>query len=125
MSHIPTELRYTTTHEWVKEESNGTFTVGITDYAQNLLGDVVYIELPEVSRAATAGNEIAVIESVKAAADVYSPLSGEIIARNERLSAEPQLVNASPYEEGWLFQIKSSDAIKDLLDAEAYQAHVK
>lgn len=125
MNNIPPELKYTRTHEWVKEEADGTYTVGITDHAQHLLGDIVYVELPEIHRAVEAGNEITVVESVKAAADVYSPLSGEVIAINEQLNTEPQLVNSSPYEDGWLFKLKISDAsVKDLLDAKTYEEQV-
>ena len=125
MNHIPTELKYTRTHEWVRQEADGTYTVGITDHAQHLLGDIVYVELPEIHRAAEAGAEISVVESVKAAADVYSPLSGEVIAVNEKLNAEPQLVNSSPYQEGWLFKLKASDmSVKDLLDAKVYEDHI-
>lgn len=125
MTKIPTELKYTRTHEWVKQESDGTYTVGITDHAQHLLGDVVYVELPEISRQAQAGHEISVVESVKAAADVYSPLNGEVIAVNDKLTSEPQLVNSSPYEDGWLFKLKSDANTDDLLDAEVYEKQIK
>lgn len=125
MTKIPTELKYTRTHEWVKQEADGTYTIGITDHAQHLLGDIVYVELPEISRQAEAGHEISVVESVKAAADVYSPLTGEVIAVNDKLVSEPQLVNSSPYEDGWLFKLKSSDAnTNDFLDAKIYEEHV-
>jgi glycine cleavage system H protein len=124
MSNIPTELKYTRTHEWVRQEADGTYTVGITDHAQHLLGDIVYVELPEMGRKVETGNEVTVVESVKAAADVYSPLSGEVVAINEQLNADPQLVNSSPYESGWLFRLKSSDVnTNDLLDAKAYEGH--
>lgn len=125
MSNIPAELKYTRTHEWVREEEPGVCVVGITDHAQHLLGDIVYVELPEISRQAEIGNEISVIESVKAAADVYSPLSGEVIAVNERLTDEPQLINSSPYQDGWLFKIKLTENNADLLDAEIYKKHVE
>src|SRR5688500_12151840 len=125
MNNIPTELKYTRTHEWVRQEADGNYTVGITDHAQHLLGDIVYVELPELHRAVEAGAEISVVESVKAAADVYSPLSGEVIAINEQLNSDPQLVNNSAYQEGWLFKLKASDSnAKDLLDAKTYEEHI-
>lgn len=126
MSQILDELKYTRTHEWVRKEADGTYTIGITDHAQQLLGDIVYIELPEVAHMAEMGQEISVVESVKAAADVYSPLPGEVVAVNEQLSTEPQLVNAQPYGEGWLFKLRSSGHhIEDLLDAKSYKAHIE
>lgn len=126
MSQIPDELKYTRTHEWVRKETDGTYTIGITDHAQQLLGDIVYVELPEVTHMAEAGKEISVVESVKAAADVYSPLPGEVVSVNEQLSADPQLVNAQPYGEGWLFKLRSSGHhIEDLLDAKSYKAHIE
>ncbi len=125
MNNIPTELKYTRTHEWVRQEADGTYTIGITDHAQHLLGDIVYVELPEIHRATEAGVEISVVESVKAAADVYSPLSGEVVAINEKLNDEPQLINSSPYGEGWLFKLKVSDSsLNDLLDAKIYEEHI-
>lgn len=125
MTKIPAELKYTRTHEWVKQEADGTYTIGITDHAQHLLGDIVYVELPEISRQAKVGHEISVVESVKAAADVYSPLNGEVVAVNDKLVNEPQLVNTSPYEDGWLFKLNSSDAnLNDLFDAKVYEEHV-
>lgn len=125
MSQIPTELHYTTTHEWIRVESDGHYTVGITDHAQHLLGDVVYVELPALGRKIEAGHEISVIESVKAAADVYSPLSGEVIAVNEQLNTNPQLVNQSPYTEGWLVKLKANDVhVSHWLDAKTYEAQI-
>lgn len=125
MTKIPAELKYTRTHEWVKQEADGTYTIGITDHAQHLLGDIVYVELPEIFRQAKVGHEISVVESVKAAADVYSPLNGEVVAVNDKLVNEPQLVNTSPYEDGWLFKLNSSDAnLNDLFDAKVYEEHV-
>lgn len=121
MNDIPNELKYTRSHEWVREEADGTFTVGVTDHAQHLLGDIVFIELPEVSRTVEGGSEVAVIESVKAAADVYSPLSGEVTEVNEQLNSNPSLVNSSPYGEGWLFKLKASDGVQGLLDAKGYE----
>src|SRR5580700_7213083 len=99
-TNIPPELKYTATHEWSRLESDGTVTVGITSHAQQLLGDIVYIELPSIDKAFSQGKEAAVIESVKAASDIYCPVSGKIIAVNQSLSANPELVNQSPYESG-------------------------
>jgi len=120
MSNIPQELKYTKTHEWVRIEDDDTVTVGITDHAQERLGDIVFIELPELNDQVTAGKEVVVIESVKAAGDVYSPVSGEIIAINESLTDSSELVNSSPYEEAWLFKIKSSEVLDNLMNAEQY-----
>ncbi len=127
MSTIPVDLNYTKSHEWVRREADGTVTVGITDHAQDLLGDMVFVELPETGRALKAGQECAVVESVKAASDVYSPLAGEVVAVNEVLSDSPELVNKAPYGEGWLMRIKPAAAadIDDLLDAAAYQAQIE
>lgn len=122
MSDFPEELKYTATHEWVRTEEDGSITVGVTDHAQELLGDVVFIELPEEGRVVSAQEEVSVIESVKAASDIYAPASGEIIAVNEELNDAPETINGSPYEEGWLFRILPSDSseLEDLLSAEAY-----
>lgn len=127
MSNIPVDLNYTKSHEWVRREADGTITVGITDHAQDLLGDMVFVELPEPGRALKAGQECAVVESVKAASDVYSPLAGEVVAINEVLCDSPELVNKAPYGEGWMMRIKPADAaeIDDLLDAAAYQAQIE
>ena len=127
MSDFPTELKYANSHEWARLESDGTVIVGITDHAQDALGDIVFIELPESGADVEAGAEIAVVESVKAASDIYSPVSGEIIAVNSALEDEPELVNGSPYEDGWLFSVKisSSEDLSGLLDAEGYQALVE
>ena len=127
MSDFPTELKYANSHEWARVESDGTVIVGITDHAQDALGDIVFIELPEAGADVDAGAEIAVVESVKAASDIYSPVSGEIIAVNSALEDEPELVNGSPYEDGWLFSVKinSSEDFSGLLDAEGYQALVE
>jgi glycine cleavage system H protein len=121
----PVELRYTASHEWVREESDGVFSVGITDHAQEVLGDLVFIELPEQGKTVAAGQECAVVESVKAASDVYAPLSGEIVGVNTALNDHPDLVNQEAYE-AWMFKIKVSDASEwsALLDAQAYQASV-
>lgn len=123
MSEVPNDLKYTTTHEWVREEEDGTVTVGITDHAQHLLGDLVYVELPEPSSEYKMGTECAVVESVKAASDVYAPISGEIIAVNEALADRPELVNSDPYGDGWLFQMSPSDSaeLDELLDSDSYE----
>ena len=127
MSDFPTELKYANSHEWARVESDGTVIVGITNHAQDALGDIVFIELPESGADVEAGAEIAVVESVKAASDIYSPVSGEIIEVNSALEDEPELVNGSPYEDGWLFSVKvsSSEDFSSLLDAEGYQALVE
>lgn len=124
MSNVPAELKYAASHEWVRSEGNGVYTVGISEHAQELLGDMVFVDLPEVGRVVAAGEDCAVAESVKAASDIYSPISGEIIEVNSELEASPELVNSAPYGEGFLFQIKASDEseIAQLLDAEAYLA---
>lgn len=106
MSNIPSELKYVASHEWLKREDDGTITVGITDHAQDLLGDVVFVELPEIGRSVSADEEIAVVESVKAASDVYAPISGEIVAINEALVDNPELANEDPYGQAWFFKIK-------------------
>ncbi|HBE91895.1 MAG TPA: glycine cleavage system protein GcvH [Gammaproteobacteria bacterium] len=122
MSNTPENLRYTRSHEWVLDNNDGTATIGISDHAQELLGDMVYIETPELDRVVEAGEECAVVESVKAASDVYAPLSGTIIGANEKLADAPELVNEDPYGEGWMFKIQFSDAgqIAALLNASAY-----
>lgn len=127
MSDFPTELKYASSHEWAKIKSDGTVMVGITDHAQDALGDIVFIELPESGAEVDVGAETAVVESVKAASDIYSPVSGEIVEVNSALEDEPELVNASPYEDGWLFTVKvdSSEDLSHLLDAEGYQALVE
>ncbi|SAL49392.1 glycine cleavage system protein H [Caballeronia peredens] len=118
---IPAELKYTESHEWVRTESDGTLTVGITDHAQEALGDIVFVELPAAGKSVAAGDAIAVIESVKAASDIYAPVSGEIVASNDALTSAPDQVNGAPYE-SWLFKIKPSgnDGLDKLLDAEGY-----
>ncbi|WP_315902082.1 MULTISPECIES: glycine cleavage system protein GcvH [Photobacterium] len=119
---MPSELRYTNTHEWVRPEGDGVFTVGLTDHAQSLLGDMVFVDLPEIDAATEAGEDCAVAESVKAASDIYAPLSGFVIAINEDLEGSPELVNSDPYGDGWLFQLKVEDEgeFADLLDADSY-----
>lgn len=122
MSDFPDELKYTATHEWVRLEEDGTVTVGITDHAQELLGDIVFIELPNEGAVVNAKDEISVVESVKAASDIYAPLSGEVIAINEDLTDAPETVNSSPYNDGWLCRILLSNPseLEELLDADTY-----
>ncbi|CDM91228.1 glycine cleavage system protein GcvH [Xenorhabdus bovienii] len=124
MSHVPAELKYTSSHEWVRVEGNGEYTVGITGHAQELLGDMVFVDLPEVGAVVNSGSDCAVVESVKAASDIYAPLSGEVTAVNSELESSPELVNSEPYNEGWLFRLKISDEseLTHLLDAEGYQS---
>ncbi|MCK0752719.1 MULTISPECIES: glycine cleavage system protein GcvH [Chromohalobacter] len=126
MSHIPANLRYTDSHEWVLDNNDGTVTIGITDHAQESLGDVVFVELPDTGRQLDAGEEFGVIESVKAASDLYLPLSGEVVAVNESLEDSPEAVNDHPYEDGWIIKLKLAepDALEALLDATAYDALV-
>jgi glycine cleavage system H protein len=121
--NVPADLRYTADHEWVRAEPDGTLTIGITDHAQAALGDLVFIELPKIGRKLAAGDACAVVESVKAASDVYAPLAGEVVAVNSALDGAPETVNQDPYA-GWLFRLKpaSPDALATLLDAAAYQA---
>ncbi|MDX7992300.1 glycine cleavage system protein GcvH [Xenorhabdus littoralis] len=124
MSHVPAELKYTESHEWVRSEGNGEYTVGITEHAQQLLGDMVFVDLPDVGTELSSGDDCAVVESVKAASDIYAPLSGEVIAVNPGLEGSPELVNSEPYNEGWLFRIKITDEseLDNLLDSEGYQS---
>ncbi|USX29324.1 glycine cleavage system protein GcvH [Oxalobacteraceae bacterium OTU3CINTB1] len=119
--NIPADLKYTESHEWVRAESDGTVTVGITEYAQDALGDIVFVELPKVGKSYTAGDDAAVVESVKAASDIYAPVSGEVIAVNEDVASAPESINTDAYA-AWLFKIKPTDAgaIDGLLDAAAY-----
>ncbi|MDF7662565.1 glycine cleavage system protein GcvH [Erwiniaceae bacterium L1_54_6] len=126
MSNVPKELKYKDSHEWVRKEADGTFTVGITEHAQELLGDMVFVDLPEVGRVVAAGEDCAVAESVKAASDIYAPLSGEILEINEELEGSPELINSDPYSDGWLFKIKASDEseLDSMLDADAYKASI-
>ena len=128
MSHaLPKELKYTSSHEWVRQEGDAIYCIGITDHAQELLGDMVFVELPEVGSQVAAGDECAVAESVKAASDIYSPLTGQVIAVNDNLEGAPEQVNHSPYDEGWLFKIKADDETEwdELLLAKDYQATIE
>ncbi len=123
MSSIPSDLRYLDSHEWARLESDGTVTVGISDHAQAALGDLVFVEVPEVGKTLSKGGAAAVVESVKAASDVYSPISGEVTAANDALGSAPELVNQDPYGKGWLFKLKpgNKSELDQLLDAAAYE----
>ncbi len=122
MSEIPAELKYVASHEWVRVEDDGTVTIGVTHHAQDLLGDVVFVELPDVGAQLSAGDDAGVVESVKAASDIYAPLSGEVVAINEDLEDSPELVNSDPFGDGWFFRMKLSDTVEldELLDADGY-----
>ena len=125
----PEDLKYTSEHEWVRSpgEADGSVRIGITDYAQDALGDIVYVSLPEVGTDLEEGAAVGELESTKSVSDVYAPLAGSVVARNEALDATPELVNSDPYGEGWLFEIVPSDAaaVDALMDAEAYRASVE
>ena len=125
MSNIPSNLKYTQSHEWVRDEGDGTATIGITDHAQELLGDLVFVELPEGGAHFDAGEEAAVVESVKAASDVFSPLSGEVTEVNEALSDAPETINDNAYDDGWIWKMKLADGdeLDGLLDADGYAEH--
>ena len=127
MSEIPGELRYASSHEWVRLEEDGTAVIGVSHHAQDALGDLVFVELPEVGDSLAVGDEAGVVESVKAASDVYSPLSGEIVAVNESLEDAPELVNQDPYGDGWLFRIKLSNQAEwdELLTADQYSEQLE
>jgi len=122
MSEFPTELKYASTHEWARLEEDGTVTVGISDHAQDALGDVVYVEHPEIGQQVIAREEAGVVESVKAASDIYAPISGTISAVNEALEGAPETVNQDPYGDGWFFKLEPEDIsqLGELLDDEAY-----
>ncbi len=126
MSNLPAELRYASSHEWARLEDDGSVVVGITDHAQDALGDVVFVELPEVGATVAMGAECAVVESVKAASDIYAPISGEIVEINENLEDAPETINADPYGDGWMFRIQpdNEDQLNDLLDADGYAAEI-
>ena len=127
MSDIPGDLKFAKSHEWVRVEQDGTVTVGISDHAQAQLGDLVYVELPEVGSSVQAGNGTAVVESVKAASDIYSPLSGEVIAVNDELSDAPETINSDAYGDGWIFKLKISDRseLDNLLTPDEYSEVVE
>ena len=124
MSNVPSELKYVASHEWLRMEDDGTITIGITDHAQEALGDIVYVELPDVGDTVAVDDEVAVVESVKAASDVYAPITGEVVAINEALEDDPEVINTDPYGEGWMYRIKpdNADDFDLLLSAEEYQA---
>jgi glycine cleavage system H protein len=126
MSDIPADLRYTSTHEWVQVHGDGTATVGITDHAQHALGDIVFVETPEVGRQVEAGEAVAVVESVKAASDIYAPLAGEVVEANGALDGNPEAINEDAYGEGWIYILRIADpaGLSGLLDAAGYQAVV-
>ena len=122
MSNIPTELRYTKSHEWIRLNDDGTLTIGITDHAQHLLGDLVFVETPEVEDTFSAGDDCAVVESVKAASDVYCPVDGEVVEANEALADAPEIINNDPFGDGWIFTLRPEDegAYDELMDSDAY-----
>ncbi|MBQ0756508.1 MAG: glycine cleavage system protein GcvH [Amphritea sp.] len=122
MSDIPSDLKYVASHEWIRDEGDGVVAIGVTDHAQDLLGDVVFVELPDVGADFAVGDDIGVVESVKAASDIYAPLSGQIVAVNEELEDSPELVNSDPYGDGWFIKIRLSEASETagLLDADGY-----
>jgi glycine cleavage system H protein len=122
MSDIPANLKYTKSHEWVEDLGDGTVKIGISDHAQELLGDMVFVELPEEGAAVSVGEECAVVESVKAASDIYSPVTGEVVAVNEDLTDSPDLVNHHPYGDGWIMQVKLTEEgeLDEMMDADAY-----
>lgn len=123
MSEAPDNYLYTKEHEWLRLEDDGAVTIGITDHAQEALGELVFVEVPEAGATLVAGDACAVVESVKAASDIYSPVGGEVVGANETLADEPELVNSSPYDDGWVFRLMPDDAtaLDELMDAEAYQ----
>ncbi|AUH50115.1 glycine cleavage system protein H [Chromobacterium sp. ATCC 53434] len=126
MSNIPAELKYVDSHEWLRLEADGSVTVGITEHAQQLLGDIVFVELPKVGAVLARDEQAGVVESVKAASDVYCPIAGEVLAVNEELEGEPELANTDPYGDGWFFRIKPAKAadLDGLMDAAAYAKEI-
>lgn len=127
MSNIPDDLRYTASHEWVKLNDDGTVSVGITEHAQELLGDIVFVETPELETEFAAEEACCVVESVKAASDIYMPISGEVVDANPELADTPEIINNSPYDDGWIFKIKPSneDELEGLMDAQAYSDSIE
>jgi len=124
MSDIPADLKYTKSHEWVRTLANGNVEVGITDHAQGALGDLVFVEVPESGRSFKAGDSFAVVESVKAASDVYAPIAGAVVEGNSALGGQPELINSEPYGAGWIARMKPAGAPQGLLSAADYQAHL-
>ncbi len=124
MSNVPQELKYTQSHEWILAGDDGQVTIGITDHAQELLGDMVFVELPEIDKVLDVGDECSVVESVKAASDVYAPLAGTVVAVNEKLADAPELINEDPYGEGWMFRLQIGDVseLDALMGADDYAA---
>ena len=122
MSNVPADLKYARSHEWAREQADGSIEVGVSDHAQHALGDLVFVELPEVGRTLKVGEACAVVESVKAASDVYAPVAGTVVAVNESLGASPELINSDPYGSGWILRLKPSGAADGLLDAAGYSA---
>ncbi len=122
MSELPGDLKYTKEHEWLRQEEDGSVTIGITDHAQSALGDLVYVELPEVGQEVKSGGEMAVVESVKAASDVYAPIGGTITQVNQELSDDPEKINADPYGDGWIVRLQPSGDAEDTLDPDSYEA---
>lgn len=124
MSELPGDLLYTDDHEWLRREDDGNITIGITDHAQEALGDLVYVELPEVDQSVDSGGDMAVVESVKAASDVYAPIDGVVVAVNTELADDPEKINADPYGDGWIVKLKPNDALDEgsLLTPDAYQS---
>ena len=122
MSELPGDLLYTKEHEWLRREDDGSVTIGITDHAQSALGDLVYVELPEVGQEVETDGEMAVVESVKAASDVYAPVAGTVVAVNEALSDDPEIINSDPYGEGWIVRMETADGDDGMMSPEEYQA---
>ena len=122
MSELPGDLKYTKEHEWLRQEEDGSVTIGITDHAQTALGDLVYVELPEVGQEVESGGEMAVVESVKAASDVYAPIGGTVTEVNKALSDDPEKINADPYGDGWIVRLQPSGDADEAMDPDAYQA---
>ena len=124
MSNIPTDLKYTASHEWVRANDDGTITLGITDHAQEKLGDLVFVEPPEPGRTVESGEPCGTLESVKAASDLYSPVAGEVVEANTELEDSPELINQDPYGKGWIFRVRTDEALDELLGAAAYEIEI-
>lgn len=122
MSELPGDLKYTKEHEWLRQEEDGSVTIGVTDHAQSALGDLVYVELPEVGQDVECGGDMAVVESVKVASDVYAPIGGTVIQVNDDLADDPEKINADPYGDGWIVRLQPSGDAGDAMDPDAYQA---